>query len=73
MEKGAKQRLAEMRLHLSWVKSVPPAPKVGSWDRKGFMDAWLAKGTVCRAEWGKSLKQKGCDHLILLCLSPDQE
>lgn len=74
MEKGAvaKQRLTGRRLHLSWVKSVPPAPKVVSWERNGFMDAWLTKGTMCRAELEKSLMQKGCGHLILLCLSPHQ-
>lgn len=69
----AKQRLAGRRLHLSWVKSIPPASKVGSWERNGFMDAWLAKETMCRAECGKSLMQKGCDHLTLLCLSPHKD
>lgn len=46
----AEQKLGGRRLHLS-EESISLTPKAGSQERNGFMDAWGAKGTVCRAEW----------------------
>lgn len=64
----AKQGLAGRRLHLSWVKELK------SWvPGRGMVYGCLAgQRDHVQGRVGKSLMHKGCDHLILLCLSPDQ-